>query len=81
MSTSNTGYCHVQDAVAVNAYGMRYYIDIDENSKYLVWADGPGCHLGTLKDNFDTEQETLDWIDKDVKDVKEQFDKEEDSQS
>jgi hypothetical protein len=47
-------YCHVNDAVAVNAYGMRYYIDIDENSKYLVWADGPGCHLGTLKDNFDT---------------------------
>ena len=80
MSTSNTGYCHVHDAVAVNAYGMRYYIDIDENSKYLVWADGPGCHLGTLKDKFETEKETLDWIDKDVKDVKEQFDKEEASQ-
>ena len=79
MSASNS-YCHVHDAVAVNAYGMRYYIDIDENSKYLVWADGPGCHLGTLKDNFEMEKETLDWIDKDVKDVKEQFDKEEASQ-
>ena len=78
MSASNS-YCHVHDAVAVNAYGMRYYIDIDENSKYLVWADGPGCHLGTLKDKFETEKETLDWIDKDVKDVKEQFDKEETS--
>ena len=76
MSTSNTGYCHVRDAVAVNAYGMRYYIDIDENSKYLVWADGPGCHLGTLKDNFDTEQEAFDWIDKDVEDYKKQFEEE-----
>ena len=73
-------YCHVNDAVAVNAYGMRYYIDIDENSKYLVWADGPGCHLGTLKDNFDTEQEALDWVDKDVEYEKKQFDKEEASQ-
>ena len=73
-------YCHVNDAVAVNAYGMRYYIDIDENSKYLVWADGPGCHLGTLKDNFDTEQEAFDWIDKDVEYEKKQFDKEEASQ-
>ena len=80
MSTSNTGYCHVRDAVAVNAYGMRYYIDIDENSKYLVWADGPGCHLGTLKDNFDTEQDALDWIDKDVENDKKRFDKEEASQ-
>ena len=74
------GYCHVNDAVALNVYGMRYYIDIDENSKYLVWADGPGCHLGTLKDNFDTEQEALDWIDKDVEEDKKRFDKEEASQ-
>tara|TARA_B100000214_G_C23464266_1_gene399778 strand:+ start:68 stop:265 length:198 start_codon:yes stop_codon:yes gene_type:complete len=62
-------YCHVQDAVAVDAYGIRYYIELDENGKYLVWADGPGCHLGTLKDNFKTEQETLDWIDKEVQRV------------
>ena len=74
-------YCHVKDAVAVNVYGMRYYVDIDEStSLYLVWADGPGCHLGTLKDNFDTEQEALDWIDKDVEYEKKQFDKEEASQ-
>ena len=33
MSASNS-YCHVHDAVAVNAYGMRYYIDIDENNFY-----------------------------------------------
>ena len=73
-------YCHVQDAVAVDAYGIRYYIELDENGKYLVWADGPGCHLGTLKDNFDTEQEALDWIDKDVEEDKKRFDKEEASQ-
>ena len=78
MSASNS-YCHVNDAVAVNAYGMRYYIDIDENSKYLVWADAPGCGLGTLKDNFETENDAIEWIDKDVEYEKNQFDKEETS--
>ena len=76
---SANSYCHVNDAVAVNAYGMRYYIDIDENSKYLVWADAPGCSLGTLKDNFETENDAIEWIDKDVEYEKNQFDKEETS--
>jgi len=80
MNTSNSSYCHVRDAVAVNVYGMRYYIDIDKNSKYLVWADGPGIHLGTLKDNFETEKDAIDWIDRDVEEDKKRFDKEEASQ-
>jgi len=63
---SANSYCHVHDSVAVCRYGVRYYIDIDENSKYLVWADGPGCNLGTLKDNLQTEQEAFDFIDKEI---------------
>lgn len=67
-------YCHVKDAVAVDEYGIRYYVDVDEStSLYLVWADGPGCHLGTLNQNMHTEQEAMEWIDKEVAIMNKQF--------
>ena len=67
-------YCHVHDAVAVDEYGIRYYVDVEEsNSLYLVWADGPGCHLGVLESHFDTEQMAVDWAVAEAKKNTEEF--------
>ena len=66
-------YCHVKDAVAVDEYGVRYYVNLGEDSLYSVWADAPGCHLGTLSQNMHSEQEAIEWIDKEVAIMNKQF--------